>query len=147
MNSERDQAFDAVVLMFWMTCNRVGEPIILKLTGPDRDDAPRVRVPLEQVQRIELQCAVEEQLNVVQQKDVVGCANVSQFSKKLNCHEVATRIGNSNQLSPQSSTQAENGSLSPLRQCAQEAGLAGSGRTDQKNELAIQAADFCDNTI
>ena len=31
MNFKRDQAIDAVVLMFWMSCRGVGKPVLSKL--------------------------------------------------------------------------------------------------------------------
>ena len=65
MNFERDQAVDAVVLMFWMSCRGVGKPVFPKVSRPHRNDATRMSMSLQQVERAELQRPVEEKLDVV----------------------------------------------------------------------------------
>ena len=46
MNFERDQAVNAVVLMFWMSCRRVRKPVFPKVSWPHSNDATRMRMAL-----------------------------------------------------------------------------------------------------
>ena len=73
MNLERDQAVDAIVLMFWMSCRGVGEPVFPELSWPHRDDATRVSVPLQYIERAELQRSIEQDLDIIdEQKPIAG---------------------------------------------------------------------------
>lgn len=44
MNYEWDQAADAVVLMFWVPGRSIGEPVVLKLSRPNRNNSTRMGV-------------------------------------------------------------------------------------------------------
>ena len=54
-NFERDQAIDAVVLMFWMSCYGIGKSAFPKLPRPHGNDATRMGMSFKQLKRIELQ--------------------------------------------------------------------------------------------
>ena len=47
MNLERDQAVDAIVLMFWMFCRGVGKSVFPKISWPHRNDATRMSMSLQ----------------------------------------------------------------------------------------------------
>ena len=73
MKLERDQAVDAVVLMFCMSSRGVAESVFPKLSWPHRNYATRVSMSPQQVQCAELQSPIEQDLDVIQeQKPLAG---------------------------------------------------------------------------
>jgi len=49
MNYERDQAVDAVVLMFWMSCRGIGKPAFPQLSWPHCYNTSRVGMPFQYI--------------------------------------------------------------------------------------------------
>jgi hypothetical protein len=56
-----------------MSCRGVGEPVFPELSWPNRDDAARVSVPLQYIERAELQRSIEQDLDIIdEQKPIAG---------------------------------------------------------------------------
>ncbi|KFB73441.1 MAG: hypothetical protein AW09_001306 [Candidatus Accumulibacter phosphatis] len=85
LNFEGNHASKAVVLVFRVPHFGVGQSarsrIALQLAGPNRDDAFRVRVTLQQIERIELERAVEQEFDVVQQQQVATGMLIGQLTQ------------------------------------------------------------------
>lgn len=79
MNFERDQAVDAIVLMFWMSCRSVGKSAFPEVSRPYRNDATRMGMSLQQVERADLQRFVEEKLYIVNEQQTMASKVVREF--------------------------------------------------------------------
>ncbi len=121
MNFERDQAIDAVVLMFWMSCRGVVKPVLSKLAWPHRNDTTGVSVSLQQIKWIEVQSTVEEQLDVVQEQQSLPGSLVGQVTQQVRGLEVATRARYCEQLSSERSGHIQNGRISAFGQLSEKA--------------------------
>lgn len=91
MNYERDQAVDAVVLMFWMSCRGIGEPVSLKITWPHCNDATLMSMSFQQVERAEPQRPVEQKLDVVHEQKPMACSVIREAFQQLGHLQVSSR--------------------------------------------------------
>ena len=133
--------------MFWVSCRGVGKPVLSKLAWPHRNDAARVSVPLQQIERIEVQSTVEKQFDVVQEQQSLPGSLVAQVIQQVRGLEVATRARYCEQLSSERSGHVQNGRIPAFGQLCEKPTLSGSWWTDQQYQLAVQARDVVNQIL
>jgi hypothetical protein len=97
-----------------------------------------MRLPLQQIQWIEPQCAIEQQLNIVEEDQIVDGMRGHKAAEETTGFDVAPRSGHPEQEFAKSCTNTENAGLPPRRQCVQQRRSSGSRRSNEEDQLAIE---------
>ena len=106
-----------------------------------------MRVPLQQIEWIELKGSVEQQFDVVQQQQVCGGMLIGQLTQDRRGLQMALPLRHAREAAAQLSPDIQR--RAPLAHCegVQQRRLAGVGRPDEQDELALQCSDFIDQTL
>lgn len=120
MNFERDQAVDAVVLMFWMSPRGIGKPAILQLSWPHCNDATRVSMSPQQIERAESKCSIEQELEVIQEQEPLADKFICELCQQISRLQVSSHARHREQPTPERSTNAQDARLPALGQLSEQ---------------------------
>ncbi|AKU11249.1 hypothetical protein AzCIB_1344 [Azoarcus sp. CIB] len=134
--------------MFWVPYVGVSQParscVALQLARPNRHDAFRVCVTLQQIEWIELERSVEQELDVVQQQKVAGGMLIGQLTQDRRGLQVALSLRHARETTAQVSPDIQRGDTLVFCEGVQQCRLACMRRTNEQDEPALQCPDFID---
>ena len=137
--------------MFWVPHVGIRQParscVALQLARPNRHDAFRVCVTLQQIERVELERSVEQEFDVVQQQQVASGMLIGQLTQNRRGLEMALFLRHACQTTAQLSPDMQWRDALALREGMQQCGLPRMGWPDEKDELALQRSDFIDQVL
>jgi hypothetical protein len=129
----------------------VGQParsrIAQQLTWPYRNDALRVCMALQQIERIELKRSVEEQFYVVEQQQVARGMLISQLTQDCRGLQVALSLWHARETHTQLSSDIQWRDALALGEGVEQCCLSRIRRPDEQDELAVEAANLANETL
>lgn len=106
-----------------------------------------MRVSLQQIEWIELKGSVEQQFDVVQQQQVARGMLIGQLTQDRRGLQVALSLWHAREATAQLSPEVQRRDTLVLCEGVQQRRLAGIGRPDEQDELALQCSDFIDQAL